>query len=152
MKHKHHIIPKHMGGTDSKDNLVELTVEEHALAHKVLWEKHKLHEDYLAWQGLAGLMSKEELVKELLSIAGRKGARKSNMKQWGVGSHDDGISSWKRKSSYAPDVDGRKVRSKRFWFNDGEKEGQFSLDNYPENWTRGRLRSVMNKVNPHVSL
>ena len=77
---------------------------------------------------------------------------RSNMKRWGVGSYDDGISYWKRKSTYAPDVDGRKVRTKRFWFNNGEKEGQFSLDEYPENWSRGRLRSVMNKVNPHVSL
>jgi len=34
MKHIHHIIPKHMGGTDEESNLVELTVEEHAEAHK----------------------------------------------------------------------------------------------------------------------
>ena len=26
MKHKHHIIPKHKGGTDDPSNLVELTV------------------------------------------------------------------------------------------------------------------------------
>jgi hypothetical protein len=35
MKHKHHIIPKHMGGTDDSDNLVELTIEEHAEAHRI---------------------------------------------------------------------------------------------------------------------
>ena len=28
MKHKHHIIPKHMGGNDDPSNLIELTVEE----------------------------------------------------------------------------------------------------------------------------
>lgn len=26
MKHKHHIIPKHAGGTDDASNIVELTV------------------------------------------------------------------------------------------------------------------------------
>ena len=40
MKHKHHIIPKHMGGTDDPDNLVELTEEEHIQAHKDLYEKY----------------------------------------------------------------------------------------------------------------
>lgn len=32
----HHIIPRCMGGTDDKDNLVKLTVEEHYLAHRLL--------------------------------------------------------------------------------------------------------------------
>lgn len=34
---KHHIIPKHMGGNNSKDNLVLLTFREHVLAHYMLW-------------------------------------------------------------------------------------------------------------------
>lgn len=38
--HKHHVIPKHMGGTDHPSNLVTLTVEEHAEAHRILWEKY----------------------------------------------------------------------------------------------------------------
>jgi len=33
MKHKHHIVPKHMGGSDDPSNLIELTIEEHAEAH-----------------------------------------------------------------------------------------------------------------------
>lgn len=33
---KHHIIPKHDGGTDDKDNLVLLTLYEHLLAHYLL--------------------------------------------------------------------------------------------------------------------
>jgi hypothetical protein len=28
MKHIHHIIPKHIGGTDEPSNLIELTVKE----------------------------------------------------------------------------------------------------------------------------
>lgn len=38
IKHLHHIVPKHMGGSDDASNLVELTVEEHAEAHRKLWE------------------------------------------------------------------------------------------------------------------
>lgn len=73
MKHLHHIIPKHMNGTDDPENLVELTVEEHAEAHKLLWEKYGRWEDKLAWQGLAGLIGKEELIKQMLSESGKKG-------------------------------------------------------------------------------
>jgi DNA modification methylase len=47
LKHKHHIIPKHQGGSDDPSNLVELTVEEHALAHKLLYEQYGKWEDIL---------------------------------------------------------------------------------------------------------
>ena len=32
--HNHHILPKHMGGTDDPENIIKLTIEEHAEAHK----------------------------------------------------------------------------------------------------------------------
>jgi len=67
MKHKHHIIPKHAGGTDEPSNLIELTVEEHAEAHKLLWEQHKRYQDYYAWQGLAGLIGKEDILKGIMN-------------------------------------------------------------------------------------
>jgi len=84
MKHKHHIIPKHLGGSDEESNLVELTIEEHAEAHKKLYEEHGRWEDKLAWQGLAGLMTKEEMVKYMLSESGKKGAAKSNANRKGM--------------------------------------------------------------------
>lgn len=61
--HKHHIVPKYMGGTDEPSNLVKLTIEEHAEAHKILWEKHGNWQDYLAWQGLLNRIDKEELLR-----------------------------------------------------------------------------------------
>jgi hypothetical protein len=73
MKHKHHIIPRHMGGTDDPSNLIELTPEEHADAHRKLYEEHGQWQDYVAWQGLAKLATKKEHVYMLLSAAGKKG-------------------------------------------------------------------------------
>ena len=32
----HHIIPKSLGGKDSKDNLVKLSAKEHFIAHRLL--------------------------------------------------------------------------------------------------------------------
>jgi hypothetical protein len=67
MKHIHHIIPKYMGGTDEPSNLVELTVEEHAEAHRILFEQYGRKEDKRAWLGLAKMMSKEEIIQEIIS-------------------------------------------------------------------------------------
>ena len=73
MKHKHHIIPRHVGGTDDPSNLIELTPEEHAEAHRKLYEEHGHWQDRVAWIGLAGLATKAEHVAMLLSEAGKKG-------------------------------------------------------------------------------
>lgn len=90
--HVHHIIPRHMDGTDDPSNLIKLTVEEHALAHKKLWEEHGRWEDKLAWQGLAGLIDREELIKQKLSYAGKKGntlhpGNKGKKYKWKKGYH-----------------------------------------------------------------
>ena len=53
LTHKHHIIPKHMGGTDDPSNIIELTVEGHAEAHRNLFEEYGNWQDYAAWQGLS---------------------------------------------------------------------------------------------------
>ena len=65
MKHLHHIVPKHMGGTDDPSNLIELSVEEHAEAHRVLYEKYGKWQDKVAWQGLAGLIGHDEVMREM---------------------------------------------------------------------------------------
>lgn len=72
MKHIHHIIPKHMGGADDSNNLIELTVEEHAEAHKKLYEMHGKQEDFLAWKTLTGQIGKDEALFMARSIGGRK--------------------------------------------------------------------------------
>ena len=58
--HKHHIIPKHAGGTDDPSNLIYLTVEEHAEAHKLLFEQYGRWQDELAWKGLLKLVTHDE--------------------------------------------------------------------------------------------
>ena len=70
-KHKHHIIPKHQRGVcplldliiNDKSNLIALTVPEHAEAHKKLYEEFGNEYDRLAWQGLLGIIGKEEIVR-----------------------------------------------------------------------------------------
>jgi hypothetical protein len=65
--HKHHIIPKHAGGTDDPSNLVELTVADHAEEHRKLYEQYGRVQDKVAWLGLAKLAPYAELMYELNS-------------------------------------------------------------------------------------
>lgn len=54
-----------MGGSDDPSNLIELTVEEHAEAHKKLWEEHGRWQDKIAWQMLSGQIGKDEMIMEM---------------------------------------------------------------------------------------
>jgi len=79
MKHKHHIIPKHMGGTDEPSNLVYLSVKDHAEAHRKLYLNHGKIEDYVAWKSLLKQIGKEQIFIQTSSIGGlnNKGKPKS---------------------------------------------------------------------------
>lgn len=93
MKHKHHIIPRHAGGTDDPSNLVELTVAEHAQAHKELYEQHGRTEDYLAWKGLEGSVDKAEILWTL-----SKERRGEKHHYWGIKRPDHAITMRERMS------------------------------------------------------
>lgn len=77
--HKHHIIPKHAGGTDDPENLVYLSVKEHAIAHAKLYLEHGDLKDYLAYKGLRQQIGKEDIFRERSRIGGlnNKGKPKS---------------------------------------------------------------------------
>ena len=83
--HKHHIIPRHAGGSDDPANLVELTVEEHANAHKLLYEQEGRWQDKLAWQALSGQISMSEASKLATLKGGDKG--RENLTEEGRKSH-----------------------------------------------------------------
>ena len=72
--HLHHIIPKHMGGTNDPSNLVELTVEEHAEAHRKLYEEHGSTYDFVAWKALSGQITSDEArrLATIIANTGRK--------------------------------------------------------------------------------
>lgn len=75
--HTHHIVPRHMGGDDSPENLIELTVDQHAEEHWVLYCMYGNAEDYLAWRMLSGqIVSGEEYMRECSAMGGRKSSNK----------------------------------------------------------------------------
>lgn len=52
--HKHHIIPKHLGGSNDVSNLVLLHPYDHAIAHYVRWKIFKTDGDAWAFNKLKG--------------------------------------------------------------------------------------------------
>ena len=85
--HKHHIIPKHVGGTDDPSNLVELTVEEHADAHKKLYEQYGRWQDKVAWMGLSKLISSAEAYYEAM----RESKKGENNPMYGKAAPNRGV-------------------------------------------------------------
>lgn len=71
-KHKHHIVPRHAGGTDDPSNLVEVTIEEHAELHLDLYLTHGRWEDWVAYHMVSGQIGKEEMMALIAKGRGQK--------------------------------------------------------------------------------
>jgi len=64
-----------MGGTDDLENLIELTVEEHAEAHRKLFEQHGCWQDEIAWKALSGQITMNEATKKSILMGASKGGQ-----------------------------------------------------------------------------
>lgn len=116
-----------MGGTDDPENLIELTVEEHAEAHKKLYEEYGRWQDRLAWMALSGQITNQEAIRQAQSL-GQKGKKKSQSVI------DSIISSNKRRSGPNHHYYGKK-RTKE----ECEKMSKSHLGQIP--WNKGRKMS-----------
>lgn len=72
--HRHHILPRHAGGTDDPSNIVVVTIPEHAELHRQLWEQNKRWQDYAAWMALSNTIPPDKVRCLAISLAlrGRK--------------------------------------------------------------------------------
>jgi hypothetical protein len=62
--HVHHIVPRHAGGTDDPENLVRVTVEEHAELHFARYLEYGEMGDWLAAYSLSGQITHAEATAE----------------------------------------------------------------------------------------
>jgi Domain of unknown function (DUF1996) len=75
-QHRHHLIPRHMGGGDEEDNLTPpISIEVHAAFHEQLWKDFGKKEDYIAWRCLSGRITGEEARLE----AAKEGQKRSDI-------------------------------------------------------------------------
>ncbi len=86
--HRHHIIPKHSGGSDEESNFTYLTVREHIIAHFLLWKIHKNPNDLRSMKMLGAKLSVKQRQAIGLYCAknniGFHGASKDLKKQWAL--------------------------------------------------------------------
>lgn len=50
----HHVVPRHEGGSDDPSNLVDLTYDDHTIAHYIRWIQYGSPGDYTAFRCMAG--------------------------------------------------------------------------------------------------
>ena len=88
MKHKHHIIPRHRGGSDDPSNLVEVTINQHIMFHWCEWNRTGSEMDEIAYRMLSGKDNDKEQAR-LDAIQARKGtalrseqARQASLRRW----------------------------------------------------------------------
>jgi hypothetical protein len=77
VRHVHHIIPRHRGGSDDPSNLIELSITQHAMWHFADWQLTQTPENFIAWRSLAGIISKEQAVFEAQSLGGKRAITKT---------------------------------------------------------------------------
>lgn len=70
----HHVLPVRLGGTHDVDNLVAMTVQEHADAHMALYEEHGDSRDLCAYHMILGF---EEDAHKFFSHLGGKTAQEN---------------------------------------------------------------------------
>jgi hypothetical protein len=118
----HHILPRCMGGTDDPNNLVNLTPEEHYLAHQLLI---KIYPENKQLAYAANMMCTNRPNNKLYGWLRRR--MSENMKQ--NNPNKDGLSNKKRKGQYHISEFGRRNMSKAFKgkLNVGEKNGMFGV-------------------------
>lgn len=139
-----------MGGSNDITNLVELTLDEHAEAHKLLWEQYGKWQDYIAWKALSGQIDKEEIIRKKISFAnkGRTFTQEHRMKlrlvklgkkrEQRTPEHCKKISELKSKTWFFKDPIGKKIVIKNL--------NQFCKEN---NLNRGNMIMVYNGQRNH---
>ena len=131
MKHKHHIVPRHMGGTDDPNNLIEITVEEHAEAHRMLYEQHGHWQDKVAWQGLAGLIGHYDIMREMWDA--RKGEGNTFYGKQHTEETRRKISEARMGKGLGPKNHGDKIKA--FW------EGKDHANKGATPWNKGKTKT-----------
>lgn len=81
--HRHHIIPKHMGGGDDPSNIIEVSCEQHAELHRRLWMAFGHWQDRVAWMALDKRIDKDDIYRErsVMANLGRPKSEEQKRKQ-----------------------------------------------------------------------
>lgn len=83
----HHIVPKHDGGLDKKDNMVRMLPEEHYMAHLIRWKAYNQRGDFLSVRFIVNGFNNIDLTNKNLTD--------EELKLFESGSINQRIGNWK---------------------------------------------------------
>lgn len=98
-----------MGGTNDPSNLVKLTVEEHAEAHRILYERFGKQQDNIAYKALSGLITKEEARRLAVSAALKNKPKSEEHRRKMILNHNNGGGTTGKKLPPCSDERKRKI-------------------------------------------
>jgi hypothetical protein len=136
---KHHIVPRYMGGTDDFDNLVTVSRTCHTMFHYCNWKLWNNKEDYIAYKGLSSQITKQDIIKETASIAGKKSYE-----------NETGLFSLtkeeKKKASSKGGKKAGKYMSQSMWINNGSQNRRIlKTELLPDGWIAGKVKKKKRK-------
>lgn len=136
---KHHIVPKYKGGTDEFDNMITISRTCHTMFHYCNWKLWGNKEDYIAYRGLASQISKEEIIKEISSMTGKRSYENK------TGLFALSIEEKKIASSKGGKKAG-KYMSQSMWINDGMQNKRIlKTEILPDGWVAGKVKKKKRK-------
>ena len=143
--HRHHIIPKHAGGTDDDNNIVYLTLEEHIKVHEDRYALYGDDADRRAILLLKADITHSELVKifrKEFTIKAAKASHEVKLKN-GFYNKLGKANSERIKGTKNPEHSNRMKEKwkeqKYLWWTNG-LENKRSVETPGEEWKQGRTR------------
>jgi len=136
---KHHIVPRYMGGSDEFENMITISRTCHTMFHYCNWMLWNNKEDYIAYRGLASQISKEEIIKEISSMTGKRSYENK------TGLFALSLEEKKKYSSIGGKKAG-KYMSQSMWINNGMQNKRIlKTDLLPDGWIKGKVKKKERK-------
>lgn len=124
MYHIHHIFPRHAGGTDDPSNLIRLTIEEHAEAHRKLYEQHGRWQDKVAWLSLSKQINSDE-IRRMKASEANKGPRTGRRLEATIENGKKGNEAWRGNKHTEESKSKISESNKKYWGNIKERPWQY---------------------------
>lgn len=101
MIHQHHILPRHMGGTDDPSNMMPCSIEDHAKHHKALFDRFGNEWDRIAWLSLSGQIKVSEARRLVQREAFKRGG---DIARANRNANGTSIGDWNRKTGHCKTI------------------------------------------------
>lgn len=137
--HRHHIVPIHTGGADTRDNVVYLTPDEHAAEHKRLYEQFGRIEDLASYQ-----MIKRRFLEDGAFNGTKWWVLPDGTKKRSVDKPHPNA-----KNQFVPKHGGATTAGRSWYHNPLTKEQKMVCE-APDGWVKGRLPGSVNPNRQHV--